>query len=273
MYRMALQGAGGDALARRMQETVAAQAQPTLEKAQEERGENKAAATAKARRKGKSKAKAGKGGGGGGGPSKKAGAATAGATGSCKQASSSLGTVVQAEERAAQQGWVELPPELFFKVLDVLQEVGTSEPQEGGLGFCKAVAVVREVCAGWQAVHDAEVKRLVFDRQTTDEAVGMLVRRFPAVTSVLCKRVSPEHKLTNAGVLSLSSMPALTSLDLSACYFTDKALPALSHLNRDYCWQGPAAGSSGSGSVQAPRSTTQNPNLHVGTSSTRRTQP
>jgi hypothetical protein len=32
------------------------------------------------------------------------------------------------------------------------------------------------VCAGWKAVYDALVMRLVLRRQTTDEAVGMLVR-------------------------------------------------------------------------------------------------
>jgi hypothetical protein len=51
-------------------------------------------------------------------------------------------------------------------------------------GSLKASAMVRLVSAGWKAVHDALVTRLVLRRQTTDEAVGILVRRFPAVASL-----------------------------------------------------------------------------------------
>jgi hypothetical protein len=40
------------------------------------------------------------------------------------------------------------------------------------------------VCAGWKAVHDALVMRLVLRRETTDEAMGMLVRCCPAVASL-----------------------------------------------------------------------------------------
>jgi hypothetical protein len=46
---------------------------------------------------------------------------------------------------------------------------------------------VRLVCAAWQAVHDALVMRLVLKRQTTDEAMGMLARRFPTVVSLESK--------------------------------------------------------------------------------------
>ena len=42
---------------------------------------------------------------------------------------------------------------------------------------------MRLVCAGWKAVYDTLVTRLVLRRQTTDEAMGMLVRRFPAVVA------------------------------------------------------------------------------------------
>ena len=44
---------------------------------------------------------------------------------------------------------------------------------------------------GCQAVHvhDAMVTRLVFERVMNDQAVGMLVRRFPAVASVQFKRL------------------------------------------------------------------------------------
>ena len=71
-------------------------------------------------------------------------------------------------------GWVELPDELVAKVLELLQAAGQ---QEGGFGFSQASATMRLVCAGWKAVHDAVVKRLVLRRETTDEAMGMLVLR------------------------------------------------------------------------------------------------
>ena len=43
---------------------------------------------------------------------------------------------------------------------------------------------MRLVSAGWKAVHDALVTRLVLRGQTTDDAVGILVRRFLAVASL-----------------------------------------------------------------------------------------
>jgi hypothetical protein len=67
-------------------------------------------------------------------------------------------------------------------VLEKLQAAGHSEPQ-GAFGFSEATATVRLVCSGWKAVHDAMVKRLVVRPATTDEAMGMLARRFPAVVS------------------------------------------------------------------------------------------
>ena len=69
-------------------------------------------------------------------------------------------------------------------MLEALRAAGRSKPQEGGLSFCETSAVVRLVCPGWQAVYDALVRRLILRMETTDEAVGMLGRRFPAVTSV-----------------------------------------------------------------------------------------
>jgi hypothetical protein len=74
-------------------------------------------------------------------------------------------------------GRAELPDELVAKVLAKLL-------QEGGFGFTQASATVRLVSAGWKAVHDALVTRLVLRGQTTDEAVGILVRQFPAVASL-----------------------------------------------------------------------------------------
>jgi hypothetical protein len=52
------------------------------------------------------------------------------------------------------------------------------QPRRAAWGFSSAV---RLVCAQWQAVHDALARRLVLTWQTTDEGMGMLVRRFPAV--------------------------------------------------------------------------------------------
>ena len=75
-------------------------------------------------------------------------------------------------------GWAELPDELVEKVLELLQASGQSEPQEGGFGFSQVTATLRLVCAGWKAVHDAMVTQLVLRWQTTDEAMGMLARRF-----------------------------------------------------------------------------------------------
>jgi hypothetical protein len=53
------------------------------------------------------------------------------------------------------------------------------------------------MCAGWKAVDDALVMRLVLRRQTTDEAMGMLVQRFPAVVSLKMKRENRWGVLTD----------------------------------------------------------------------------
>jgi hypothetical protein len=71
-------------------------------------------------------------------------------------------------------GWADLPEELVAKVLELLQAAG----QEGGFGFSQASATVRLVCAGWKAVYDALVTRLVRTQQTSDEDMGMLVLRW-----------------------------------------------------------------------------------------------
>jgi len=81
-------------------------------------------------------------------------------------------------ETMEEDGWAGMPEELFEKVLEALQPDGPSKPEDGGLGFSQALAAVRLVCAAWKAVHDAMVTRLVLRYQTTDEAVGKLVRRF-----------------------------------------------------------------------------------------------
>jgi hypothetical protein len=81
-------------------------------------------------------------------------------------------------------GWADMPDELLAKVLELLEAAGR---QEGGLGFSQTSATVRLVCAGRKAAHDALVRRLVLRKETTDEAVGMLVESFPGVVSLEVK--------------------------------------------------------------------------------------
>jgi hypothetical protein len=130
------------------------------------------------------------------------------------------------------------------------------------LGFSNAS--VRLVCAQWQAVHDAMVRRLVLRRQTTDEAMGMLVLRFPAVVSLEFKYEWRGQALTDVGLRALSCLPALTFLDLSCCFkVTDEglralsSLPALTFLGLSMCHKVTAAG------VQALRNSTAAPSLHI----------
>ena len=94
-------------------------------------------------------------------------------------------------------------------------------------------------------MHDAAVMRVVLRRETTEEGMGMLVQRFPAVASVEMKSVPGETlALTDQGVRALSSSPpALTSLDLSRCKrMTDQGQRAVSSvstlrsLNLTACW-------------------------------------
>jgi hypothetical protein len=140
-------------------------------------------------------------------------------------------------QRAMVSGWADLREELLAKVLELLQA------EEGGLGFSKASATVRLVCATWKAAYDALVKRLVLGRETTDEAMGILVRRFPAVVSLEMKSaVGDTLAVTDQGVHAVSSLRALTYLDLSRCrQMTDEGLravcscTALRSLNLYYC--------------------------------------
>jgi hypothetical protein len=112
--------------------------------------------------------------------------------------------------------WADLPGELLAKVLELLQTAGQNEP--GPFGFSEATAMVRLVCSGWKAVHDALVTRLVLRLRTTDEAVCMLVRRFPAVVSVELKSGHEvTAALTDTGVRAVCSLPALKSLNLTRC--------------------------------------------------------
>jgi hypothetical protein len=93
--------------------------------------------------------------------------------------------------RETEGGWADMLEELLAKVLEA------AGWQQGGLGFSQTSATVRLVCAGWKAVHDAMLRRLVLRRETTDEAVGMLVRRFPAVASLEVKGANSVSVLTD----------------------------------------------------------------------------
>jgi hypothetical protein len=124
-------------------------------------------------------------------------------------------TRAQRQRETVKGKWAELPDELVEKVLELLQAAGRSEPQ-GPFGFSQATATVRLVCSGWKAVHDAMVMRLVLSRQTTDEAMGMLVRSFPAVVSLEMKS-GGLGVLTDEALRAVSSLPAITSLDLTLC--------------------------------------------------------
>jgi hypothetical protein len=81
-----------------------------------------------------------------------------------------------------------------------------------------ASAAVRLVCSQWKVNHDAVVKRLVLRVPTTDEGMGILARRFPAISSVEVKwdggKACP---MTDEGTLAVSKLRALTSLDLTWC--------------------------------------------------------
>ena len=116
-------------------------------------------------------------------------------------------------ETVTEGGWAELSDELMAKVLEMLQAAGRTEPQTGGFGFSEASAAVRLVSAGWKAVHDALVTRLVLRWQTTDEAMGILVRRFPAVVSLEVKG-EERRVLTDEGLRAVSNLTVLTSLNL-----------------------------------------------------------
>ena len=86
--------------------------------------------------------------------------------------------------------------------------------QPGGLGCMKTLAAVRLVCALWQAVHDAMVTRLVLRQWTTDAAIGMLVRRFPAVVLSEFKPPLESVALTDKGLRAVSSCTALVTLNV-----------------------------------------------------------
>ena len=119
-------------------------------------------------------------------------------------------------------------------VLKALEAAEHSPPQIGGWGGCKVSATIRLVSPRWQAAHDAMVERLELGEDTTDEAVGILVRRFPALTTVeihqhvQCER---ERGVTDVAMLHLSSLTALASLHLFGCvHITAEGLRAVNRL-------------------------------------------
>jgi hypothetical protein len=81
-------------------------------------------------------------------------------------------------------------------------------------GVSGAAAGVRCVEGGTRCDGDATGA----ERETIDEAVGILVRRFPAVVSLEVKGTGTETAvLTDKGVRAVSSLASLTCLDLSGC--------------------------------------------------------
>jgi hypothetical protein len=120
--------------------------------------------------------------------------------------------------RREEGGWAELQDELLAKVLEELEWVAWQIASRRGWSGCKASAAVRLVCSGWKAVHDALVMKLVLRQKATDEGVGMLVRRFPAVVSIELKgSYFSTAALTDEALRAVSSLPALTFLNFSNC--------------------------------------------------------
>jgi hypothetical protein len=125
------------------------------------------------------------------------------------------------EEGSTESLWAELPEELQVKVLAAL-------PADWYRGCKNDSAAVRLVCSGWKAVHDAMVMKLLVRQKATDEGVGMLARRFPAVVSFELRWIFGGHAVTDVGVRAVSRLHALTFLDISYCdKLTDEALRAV----------------------------------------------
>jgi hypothetical protein len=91
-------------------------------------------------------------------------------------------------------------------------------------GVSGAAAGVRCVEGGTRCDGDATGA----ERETIDEAVGILVRRFPAVVSLEVKGRGETAVLTDKGVRAVSSLASLTCLDLSGCRLvTDEGMRAV----------------------------------------------
>jgi hypothetical protein len=108
--------------------------------------------------------------------------------------------------------------------MKVLQAGEQSSPQDGGWGGCKASATARLVCSGWKCRHDALVMRLLLRQDATDEGAGVLVRRGGGSLDLKCYCF---NALTGEGMRAVSSLTALTSLELRGCSkVTDVGLKA-----------------------------------------------
>jgi hypothetical protein len=132
----------------------------------------------------------------------------------------------------------QLSEELVSKVLEAMQPAG----QDGSWGFSRAFASVRLLCSQWKAIHDAMVTRLLLRPVITDEAMRMLVQRFPAVVSIKIKGDGwGVGMLTDQGLRAVSILPALTSLNISSWQVSDEgvravsSLPALTSLSLSWC--------------------------------------
>jgi hypothetical protein len=129
--------------------------------------------------------------------------------------------------------WADLPKDLLAKVLKMLWSLpcGPTE-RKYSQGFFKGRCLtLRLVCSGWKAMHDAMVTELLLQGKTTDEAMGMLVRRFPAAVSLRLLGGGDANALTDKGMRAVSSLTSLTSLNLTGCdKITDKGMRAVSSL-------------------------------------------
>jgi hypothetical protein len=137
------------------------------------------------------------------------------------------------------EGWESIAEELLLKVL------------EDGLGWARETScALRLVSRWWKIIHDGGCKavRASLDVQgpfgphssLTDEALAMMCKRLPAITSL---DISYCDTVTDEGLAAaVSSLPALTCLNLRSCYkVTDAGLRAVSSLheltslNLSYC--------------------------------------
>ena len=100
------------------------------------------------------------------------------------------------EEDDTDSGWAELCRGISWR--RYWRMLGRMDVPQDWSG-CEASAAARLVCSGWKYRHDALVMRLVLRKKATDEGVRMLVRRFPAVSS-LDLGYHGLNKLTNDGL-------------------------------------------------------------------------
>jgi hypothetical protein len=158
-----------------------------------------------------------------------------------------------AAEHNSACGWALLAEDLMEKVLLALQtslQRPNQQPEEG-VGFSKALAVVRLVCLGWSSRYGVLVRwvrlmqpnlplALCYPIVTMDAVFNTVVRRFPAAASMEVKWAprrgrhqtyarANQGRLTDKGVQAISKLPALTALKLDhSDRITNQGLRALS---------------------------------------------